>query len=432
MPVSQSFRQVCVLLRDGRVLTDRDGQLRSYLDDSPLDDLERRARVCGDPQAVLVAPQYLVGSEPTVLLSIFGSRIAGDVDGVWTEIDGLSGADPVVLATLREAAGVIAGLAPVPPRRPDWFTASWYDEAEGWIDAQLAALGRSRTGMAVPTKVWSLSAVLRVPCGPAAPVWFKASCRHFHAEPTLTRLVAQLLPEHAPPIVAADEDHAWLLMEDLAGTDAAQQDAAPRGLGAAAAQIAAKLQLRSLDHLDEIAAMGVPVRGLAETLRGFDEILVSSVELDDVTHDELAGARGMRQEVHDLVEALAALGLPETLVHGDLHPGNVAQDRDSLVLYDWSDAAISHPFFDLIHLTRSMAAEEADAARRSYTAPWRAAYPDVDIERGIELAAHVNNIFQMVNFEQIYRAQEDASYWEMRGVVSRTLRNLPGSHSTHT
>jgi hypothetical protein len=49
----------------------------------------------------------------------------------------------------------------------------------------------------------------------------------------------------------------------------------------------------------------------------------------------------------------------------------------------------------------------------------------MDLRRGLELAVQVNAIFQLVTFEQIYRAQEDASYWEMRGVVARTLRQLP-------
>jgi len=37
-----------------------------------------------------------------------------------------------------------------------------------------------------------------------------------------------------------------------------------------------------------------------------------------------------------------------------------------------------------------------------------------------------NTIYQVVTFEQIYRAGEDASYWEMRGIVARFLRELPG------
>jgi aminoglycoside phosphotransferase (APT) family kinase protein len=417
-------RQVCVLLRDGRVLTDAQGRLPSYQAEDAWDDLDRRVRACGDPDAVLVAPQALVGSGPAVVLSVFASRTDTGGDGTWASLDDLADEDPAVVASLREVVAQSAGLVEVPARRPDWFRPGWYDEADAWVDRELAAHGRSRTGPSVPMKVWSLSAVLRIPSDPA-PVWMKASCRHFHAEPALTRLVAEMLPEHAPPMIAADEERAWLLMEDMPGADEEHEDAAPPGLGRAAARIAATLQLRSLDHLDEIEAAGVPVRGLTDTVHAFDEVLVSSVELDELTGEELAAARALRGDVHAVIEELASLGLPQTLVHGDLHPGNVAHEGDSLMLYDWSDAALSHPLLDLVQLTRAMPEEERDAARAAYADVWRTAYPDADLDRGFELATLVNAIYQMVTFEQIYRAQEDASYWEMRGVVARSLRRLP-------
>lgn len=424
MAESPTVRQICVLLRGGRVLTDDQGRLPSYQAEYSWDDLEPRVLVCGDPAAVLVAPQVMVTLEPPVLLSVFGSRSGTVIEGTWTALDDLAESDPAVLAPLREIAAVVGGFVEPPARRPEWFGTSWYDEADDWIDAELAARGRTRTGSTVPVKVWSLSAVLKIPCSPA-PVWMKASCRHFHAEPALTRLVTEMLPEHAPPMIAADEERAWLLMEDMPGADEEHEDAPPPGLGPAAARIAAALQLRSLGQLDEIEEAGVPVRGLTETLHGFDEILVSSVELDQLTDDELATARALRDDVHAVVEELGSLGFPNTLVHGDLHPGNVAHEGDSLRFYDWSDAAVSHPLLDLIHLGRSMPDEEVALARAAYAEVWHAAYPDVDLDRAIELAVQVNTIFQMVSYEQIYRSQEDASYWEMRGVVARSLRKLP-------
>jgi Predicted aminoglycoside phosphotransferase len=46
-------------------------------------------------------------------------------------------------------------------------------------------------------------------------------------------------------------------------------------------------------------------------------------------------------------------GEPETIVHGDFHPGNalIAEDGHAVIL-DWSDACIGHPSFDR-HLFRS-------------------------------------------------------------------------------
>jgi aminoglycoside phosphotransferase (APT) family kinase protein len=423
MPEDRRFHQVCVLLHDGRVLTDDQGRLPSYVEEEHWLVLERRVAACGDTRAVLVGPQLRLGSDPATLLSVFGSRGGDAVDGTWRSLEDVDD-DPAVLAHLRQIEAMAAGLLETPARRPAWFSTAWYDEVEAWIDAELALHGRTRTAATVPVKVWSLSAVLEVPCEPA-PVWLKASCRHFHAEPALTRLVAGMLPAHAPSVVAADDDRGWLLMDQMPGADEAHEDAPPAGLGPAAARIVATLQLRSLDHLGEIDEAGVPVRGLAETINGFDEILRESIELDELTADELAAARGRRDEVHAVFDELAGLGLPETLIHGDLHPGNVAHDGDALVLYDWSDAAVAHPFLDAAHLVRSIPEEEREEVREAYAAVWRTAYPDVDVARGLELAAQVDTIYQMVTYEQICRAVEDASYWELSGVVARYLKQLP-------
>jgi aminoglycoside phosphotransferase (APT) family kinase protein len=169
----------------------------------------------------------------------------------------------------------------------------------------------------------------------------------------------------------------------------------------------------------------VPVRALTETLHGFDEVLSTGIELVQLGPDELAAARAVRDDVHEAAAELATLGLPDTLVHGDLHPGNVAHDGDSVMLYDWSDAAVSHPMFDLVHLTDRLPDAEAERAKAAYVDVWREAYPAVDYDRALELAAHVEVAFQVVSYEQIYRYQEDASYWEMSGVVARILRKLP-------
>jgi aminoglycoside phosphotransferase (APT) family kinase protein len=415
-------RQLCALLHDGAVLTDVERRVPSYDGDQRHEPLADRARTCGDPTAVLVAPQLEVHEDPMVLLSVFASR-GEPVDGTWTRIGDLA-EDPEVVSALMSVAAVADGSTPPPSRRPDWFRVDWYDEVEAWVDARLAEQGRRRTGPMEPIGNWWISVVTRVPCDPSPPVWFKAACPHFHAEPALTRLVAQMDPEHAPRLVAVDEDRAWLLAEEMAGAD--EDRDIPPGLGAAAARVTATLQLRSLDHLADIEAAGVPVRDLRTTSHQFEAVLDGSVELDQLSADELAAARAGRREVHAALEELAGLGIPDTLVHGDLHVGNIAHAGDALVLYDWSDAAVSHPFLDLVRLSERLPEDEQDRARAAYADVWRAALPEVDVDRALELVVSANTVYQTVTFEQLYRAGEDASYWEMRGIVARFLRELPG------
>jgi aminoglycoside phosphotransferase (APT) family kinase protein len=413
-------RQLCAVLHDGHVLTDGSRRVPAYESPHRHTPLLDRATTSGDPTAVPAAPQLQVHPEPSVLLSVLTPR-AGRVPGVWTPVLDLA-EDEAVVKELLSVDAVVTGRAEPPPRRPAWFQTSWYDEVEAWVDEQLSASGRLRTGPVRPVKVWSMSAVLEVPVDGSGRVWLKAACRHFHAEPALTRHVSEILPAHAPTVIATDDNRGWVLTEDMAGAD---ENAVPAGIGPPAARIAATLQVRSLDHLPEIRAAGVPLRDLARTRQGFDAILDGSVELGQLTPEEVAAARATRAAVHALLAELEGLGVPDTLVHGDLHTGNVALDGDSLLLYDWSDASVSHPFLDAVLLSSRLSDAEQEAALGAYAEVWQAAYPAIDVARALELAVPVNTIFQMVTFEQIYQAQEEASYWEMSGVVARWLRGLP-------
>ncbi|MGC4110066.1 MAG: aminoglycoside phosphotransferase family protein [Nocardioides sp.] len=407
------------MLDDGHVLTDHAHRLPACDTDRRLTSLTARAEAAGDPAAVLVAPQLQVGAEPVTLLSVFAPRRAR-VPGVWTRVTDLA-EDPAVVEALLQVDAIAGGREEPPARRPDWFRTAWYDEAEAWVDDVLARSGRRRTGPAQATKAWSMSAVLRVPCDPA-PVWLKASTHHFHAEPALTRLVADLAPDSAPIVVETDDERGWLLTEDLAGAD---EDAAPEGVGVLTARTAATLQLRSLERRADLEAAGAPVRDLTRTGAALDEILTDGIELGQLTDDERTAARAARDGAHAVLAELDAIGLPDTLVHGDLHTGNVAHHDGALALYDWSDACISHPFLDVVHLGSRLPDDERAESQQAFADTWRAAYPGIDTDRALTLAVDANQLFQMVTFEQIYRAQEDASYWEMSGVVADMLRELP-------
>src|SRR3954453_17813214 len=102
-----------------------------------------------------------------VLLSVFSSGGA-PVAGVWPPVDDLA-EDAEIVTSLGSVAAVTDGSTAPQPRRPDWFRLPWYDEGEACGDERRAALGLRRTGPVEGVGVWSLCAVLRVPCDPGPP-----------------------------------------------------------------------------------------------------------------------------------------------------------------------------------------------------------------------------------------------------------------------
>jgi hypothetical protein len=60
----------------------------------------------------------------------------------------------------------------------------------------------------------------------------------------------------------------------------------------------------------------------------------------------------------------------------------------------------------------------------AYAAVWRESYPAADVDEALRLAPLANQIYQAISYEQIYRAQEVRTRWEIGGVVARMLRSL--------
>jgi hypothetical protein len=83
---------------------------------------------------------------------------------------------------------------------------------------------------------------------------------------------------------------------------------------------------------------------------------------------------------------VAGCGLPDTLVHGDLHPGNTRSEADGApVIVDWGDSFLGHPGFDVLRLAEGLGPDEADALLRGWADRWRASHPGCEPERAAQL-----------------------------------------------
>ena len=424
MAASQRTHHVA-LVRDDTVLVAGDGSLPSFVQDPEDDDAP-------DPTAyattvaghgvhlapVVTLPAEDPDSRPDRLhvLALRGDAPAG---ADWRRLDDL--AEPW-RSPVRAALEQYAGSAP--PRRPDWFRPGWHDRVEAWVDEQLAANGTRRTGPLRTHRVWSISAVFEVPTD-RGPLWFKACCDHFIAEAAIVGRLAQRIGHLVPLLVAGDDRAGWLLMEPLHG--ASDRDRAD-GAVDAAAPAWARAQVTALDWLDELRAAGCPERGLEATLATWRVVLDTSPELAVLTEAEREQLTTAAAGAEALVREFWACGIPDTLSHGDLHPGNVAYDGREVRIFDWTDGCVTHPFLDGSHLARVLdwygtGAGEAERVMQAYAAPWRDAFPDADVDRALELAPLADLVFQTVTFAQIAAASEDGA-GDFDGVVLRFTREV--------
>jgi hypothetical protein len=407
------------LLHEGRVLV-VDGRLPELeVDEGVAEHEDHRFTQALDLVGadVYLAPMLEAGNSR--YLDVVGCRGLPVPHGTWVDPSEL--ADPdltgLLLRTLRELNGEPPAL------RPAWFLPGWYDEVESWVDEQLAASGRRRSGVMRVGRAWSISAVLQVPTDDGS-VWFKASCDLFRSEAAIHRVLARHSPDDVPVLIATDVGRGWLLMEAMQG--AGESDRAP-GAEAALARRWAVLQLASLDVLDELRDAGAPMRTAEATVAGFRRVLAESPEVALLTQEQLTALHGVAGEVERMVLELWDSGLPDTLSHGDLHPGNVAYDGSVLRVFDLTDTCVSHPLLDGYHLAHFDGRRPSESELfATFARPWREAYPDVRMDRAAELVTVVDLVFQIDSFHRINLATEPASAYELGGVVAYLLRKLPG------
>src|SRR6266545_3930515 len=134
--------------------------------------------------------------------------------------------------------------------------------------------------------------------------------------------------------------------------------------------------LRGL-HEVQRAAVAAPVAGVPEL--GVDR-LATRIRSTVRRYGDPALREALRG-LDDRLAEVTACRVPDTLVHGDFHPGNV---RGSVVL-DWGDSFIGHPAFDLYRMLEGLPDSEAAHLVGRWCRWWRAAVRGCDPERAVAL-----------------------------------------------
>ena len=209
-----------------------------------------------------------------------------------------------------------------------WTEADWLAEATEWIREQVEV-----TGEIAQPHVQHWSTVLEVPTAEEK-VWFKAVPSIHAFEPSLTALLARLQPGRVPDVLAVDADRAWMLMRD-GGTRLRDLPATVEHWEHLLPGYA-ELQIAVTPYANQLLALGVSDLRL-EVLPG---------ELEDLAGDHPELLERL-PEATELMEQLAAHGIPATVQHDDLHDGQVFVRDGRYRVLDWGDACVSHPFHTL-------------------------------------------------------------------------------------
>jgi len=269
-------------------------------------------------------------------------------------------------------------------------------------------------------RTWNLSAIWRLETT-AGVFWLKCIPDFFsHEGPVIA-----LFKDEAVPKIIAQHD-SMILMPDIPGLDC--YDAEPDQISYMIRTLV-DLQIRWHTHLPSLITTGIPRLTEARMTEDISAVVTRNLDQLDTTSNETL--KQFSADLPDRLTKLSRCGLPDTLVHGDYHPGNWRGEKLQLTILDWGDCVIGHPLLDMPALLERTGPHQ-DTFKSEWLKCWQDQFPNADVEEAARLIHPIAIIRRAVVYqhfldhieesERIYHSDdpaecllEAAAYLQMEG-----------------
>ncbi|UWZ58383.1 aminoglycoside phosphotransferase family protein [Dactylosporangium aurantiacum] len=265
------------------------------------------------------------------------------------------------------------------PLRLPWARASGIRELFQWASRYVDLTGRP-----AQRKTWNLAGLFRLPTADG-PVWLKAIPPFAAAEPAAIAAIAQVDPDLVPTVLAGAPGR--LLLADVPGRDC--WDAPPHVVAAAVRRLAvAQARIDKPPH-------GIPDRRPERLAAAVQELLDGPVGAE-LSTEELRATRNLQWRW----DILAGCGLPDTVVHGDFHPGNWRCGDGQPVILDFADAHLGNPVLDVLRAIDYLPADRRRTAADTWIATWTAAAPRSRPAEALRIAEPLAHLAYAVRYQE--------------------------------
>lgn len=196
-----------------------------------------------------------------------------------------------------------------------WESPEFREALRGWVEEVAGPVSAmEQTKLRPWATVWRVRTEHRI-------FYAKQNCSAQSFEAALLALLTELAPSYVVPVTAVDTERGLLLTPDQGQV-----------FGESVAE----------DDLDSWCRLVVRAMELARLVMPHAEALQASGLTSSRVPADVA------ELVRPCLDVVATLGLPDTLVHNDLHEHNAFDRPDGLIFFDFADAVLAHPLSGLL------------------------------------------------------------------------------------
>lgn len=280
-----------------------------------------------------------------------------------------------------------------------------------WALDVLSQHRRTPTGPPVQIRTWNLSSLWRIPLA-GGDAWLKVVPPFFAHEGAM---LEALSGERAPRLIARDGTR--MLMPEIPGGDLYEATQEQR---LAMVRLLTDLQGRWIGRAELLFALGAPDWSAAALSESIADVFERTA--DQLSEEERAAVAGFIGALPGRLAALASCGLPDTLVHGDFHPGNVRGQGLDLTLLDWGDCGYGHPLLDQAAFLERADEPMRGVIEKAWSQAWRTIVPGCDPDRAAALIAPISAARRAVVYQAFLDQIEPAEHPYHRSDPAMCLR----------
>lgn len=303
-----------------------------------------------------------------------------------------------------------------------------------WCEETLHKMGYILLDKIIPVRAMPWSQVYKVKTD-RCDLYLKHQTKPFAAELNVLKFLGGCYSNFVPKLVASHHEKLYILLidsgEPLRNELKLSYNA---NLPARILKQYAKIQIDLCRNVQELIDLDIPDWRLMQMPSIYEEMLTWKKLLinDGLTKAEYNLLAELKTSFNSVCQNLSEFNIPESIEHCDFHDNNLLIKNDHIVISDWGDTVITHPFFSIITFLLSACrnhniSENNDVYKRlksTYLDEWQEFESKERLLQAFDLVKLINPIKYVVSFYRISLCPGMENFGEYRGVISESLVNF--------